>query len=110
MADPGPGRQPNEPRSFEDWLSGFARDSTLRPVLVVALGCFTAIGAGALLAAVRGRSLAAIAAVALLALGTADLLQRDLRRRRLGPASRLALGLWLLSALAAFGALAIGIG
>lgn len=110
MADLEPGRQPNEPRSFEDWLGSFARDATLRPVLIVAIGCFTAIGAGALLAAVRGRSLAAIAALALLALGTADRLQRDLRRRRLGPASQLALGLWALSALAAVAAVAIGLG
>ena len=79
-------------------------------MLVVALGCFTAIGAGTLLAAVRSRNLAAIAASALLALGTADRLQRDVRRRPLGPASLLALGLWALSALAAVVAVAIGLG
>lgn len=107
MPDPEP---PNEPRSFDEWLGSFARDASLRPVLVVALGCFTAIGAGALVAAVRGRSLAASAALLLLALGSGDLLLRDLRRRRLGPASRLALALWALSAAAAIGAVAIGIG
>jgi hypothetical protein len=99
-----------EPKSFDDWLASFASESTLRPVLIVALGCFAAVGAGALISAVRGRNLAAIAALALLALGTADLWQRDLRRRRFGPASRLALALWLLSAAAAAGAVAVGIG
>jgi hypothetical protein len=109
VTDPGPGPEPGDPHSFEDWLAGFTRESSLRPVLVVALGCFTAIGAGALLAAARGHW-AALAAVALLALGTVDRLQRDLRQRRLGHASRLALVLWALSALAAVGAVALGIG
>jgi len=104
-----PGQGEREPRSFEEWLGSFASDSSLRPVLVVALGCFTAIGAGALLLAVRGRSLPAIAALALLALGSADLLVRDLRRRRLGPASRMVLALWALSAGAAVGAVALGL-
>jgi len=107
---PMPERRP-DPRSLEDWLAGFVHDATLRPVLVVAAGCFTAIGAGALLVAVRGRSLAAAAALALIAGATADRLQRDLRReRRLGLTSRLALGLWALSALAALGAAALGLG
>jgi hypothetical protein len=104
MRDPEPDR---EPRGLEEWLAGFARDAGLRPVLVVAIGCFTALGAGALLLAVRGRSLAAIAALVLLALGTADLLQRDLRRRRFGPAARLVVALWLLSGAAAVVAVAI---
>jgi hypothetical protein len=108
MSDPEPGDE-REPRSLEDWLGSFARDSSLRPVLVVALGCLAAVGAGALLLAVRGRSLPAIAALALLALGSADLFQRDLRRRRFGPASRLVAGLWLLSALAAAGAVVLGL-
>ena len=98
-----------EPRSVDDWIGSFARDSGLRPVLVVALGSLAAIGAGALLLAVRGRSLPAIAALALLALGSADLIQRDLRRRRFGPASRLVAALWLLSALAGVGAVALGL-
>ena len=108
MIEPDP-EDEREPRSLDDWLGSFARDSGLRPVLVVALGCFAAIGAGALLLAVRGRSLPAIAALTLLALGSADLLQRDLRRRRFGPASRLVAALWLLSALAAAGAVVLGL-
>jgi hypothetical protein len=109
VADRKPGRSDDEPRSLEEWLGGFAADTTLRPVLVVAVGCFTAIGAGALLLAVRGRSLPAIAALALLALGTADLLQRDLRQRRFGVLSKLVTALWLLSALAAAGAVVLGL-
>ena len=109
MADREPGRNGDEPRSFEEWLGAFTANAMLRPVLVVAIGCFTAIGAGALLLAVRGRSLAAIAALALLALGTADLLQRDLRRRRFVTVSRLVAVLWLLSAAAALAAVATGL-
>jgi hypothetical protein len=98
-----------EPRNLDEWLASFARNGALRPVLVVAIGCLTAIGAGALLLAARGHSLPAIAALALLAFGSVDLLQRDLRRRRFGPAARLVTALWLLSALAAAGAVLAGL-
>jgi hypothetical protein len=98
-----------EPGSLDEWLGSFARDATLRPVLIVAIGCLTAIGAGALLLAIHGRSLPAIAALALLALGTTDLFVRNLRRRRFGPAARLVAALWLLSALAAVGAVWSGL-
>ena len=108
MTKPEP-EDEREPRNLDDWLAGFVRDSGLRPVLIVALGCLAAIGAGALLLAVQGRSLPAIAALALLALGSADVLQRDLRRRRFGPVSRLVTALWLLSALAAAGAVMLEI-
>jgi hypothetical protein len=87
-----------EPRNLDEWLASFARN-----------GCLTAIGAGALLLAARGHSLPAIAALALLAFGSVDLLQRDLRRRRFGPAARLVTALWLLSALAAAGAVLAGL-
>jgi hypothetical protein len=104
-----PGRDREEPRGLEDWLAHFLTDPMLRPVLVVAIGCFTALGAGAILLAIQGRSLPALAALTLLALGTADLLQRDLRRRRFGRAVRLVLALWTLSGLAAAAAVAFGI-
>jgi hypothetical protein len=103
MSGPEPGDE-REPRSFDHWLGGFARDPALRPVLVVLVLSLSAIGAGAILLAVRSGSLAAIAALALLALGSADLMQRDLRRRRFGPGARLVAALWLLSAAAAVGA------
>jgi hypothetical protein len=109
VGDRDPGRDEEAPRSADDWLGRFVTDPTLRPVLVVAFGCFTALGAGAILLAVRGRSLPAIAALTLLALGTADLAQRDLRRRRFGPLSRMAAALWILSAAAAVAALELGL-
>lgn len=93
-----------EPRSLDEWLASFVRNAALRPVAIVVVGCLTALGASAILLAVRGHSLAAIAALALLAFGSVDVLQRDLRRGRFGSAARLVAALWLLSALAAAGA------
>ena len=106
----GPERHDDrEPRSLDDWLASFARNPALRPVAIVVVGCLAAIGASAILLAVRGHSLPAIAALALLAFGSVDLLQRDLRRRRFGSASRLVVALWLLSALAAGAAVLLGL-
>jgi hypothetical protein len=100
----------DDPRSLDDWLRQFFRDSSLVPVLLVAVGCFTAIGAGVIAWAVVGRSLAAIAALVLLAGMTLDAVLRELRRsRRIGLASRCVLGLWALSALAAAAAVALGL-
>jgi hypothetical protein len=98
-----------EPSSLDDWLMGFVRIVALRPVSIVVVGSFAALGAWILVLALRDRSPLAIAALALLALGTADLFQRDLRRRRFGPTARLATALWALSALAAASAVALGI-
>jgi len=110
VAEHEPGRRDDEPRNFDDWLRQFFTDSILRPVLVVAAGSLTAILAGIIAWAVRGRSLAAIAALALLGAMSADALLRDRRRRgRLGLASRCILGLWALSALAAVAAVALGL-
>jgi hypothetical protein len=104
-----PGRE-REPRGLDDWLRQFFRDSTLVPVLLVVTGSFTAIGAGLIAWAVRGRSLAAIAALVLLAGMSADALLRDRRRNgRLGLASRCVLGLWALSAAGAAAAVALGL-
>jgi hypothetical protein len=100
----------DEPRSLDDWLRQFFRDSSLIPVLLVAVGCFTAIGAGVIAWAVVGRSWAAIAALVLLAGMTLDTVLRELRRtRRIGLASRCMLGLWGLSAVAAAAAVALGL-
>ena len=99
-----------EPRNLDDWLRQFVSDSTLVPVALVAAGCFTAIGAGVLLAALWARNLPAIAALVLLAGMSIDALLRDRRRRgRLGFASRLVLALWVLSGAAAAAALALGL-
>lgn len=100
----------DEPHSLDDWLRQFFDDSTLRPVGLVVVGCLTAIGAGIIAWAVRGGSLAATAALVLLAAMSVDALLRDRRRRgRLGLASRCVLGLWALSLLAAAAAVALGL-
>ncbi len=109
MATPGDdgGR---EPHSLDEWLRQFLTNGALGPVALVAAGCFTAIGAGVLLAALRARNLPAIAALVLLAVMSADFLVRDRRRRgRLGLASRIVLGLWALSGVAAAAAISLGL-
>ena len=109
MATPGDddGR---EPSSLDEWLRQFLSDGGLIPVALVAAGCFTAIGAGIVLAALRARNLPASAALVLLAGMSLDALLRDRRRRgRLGLASRLVLVLWALSLAAAAAALALGL-
>lgn len=107
MTEPGGERGP---RNLDEWLRQFFQDSTLVPVLLVAVGCFTAIGGGVIAWAVRGRSLPAITALVLLAGMSADALLRDRRRRgRLGLVSRCLIGLWALSAAAAAAAVALGL-
>jgi len=101
---------PDEPRNLDEWLRQFFRDSSLVPVGIVAVGCFTAIGGGVIAWAFVGRSLAAIAALVLLGGMTLDAVLRELRRtRRIGLVSRCVLGLWVLSALAAVAAVALGL-
>ena len=110
MDGPEPEPSGEEPHGLEGWLDQFARDTGLRPVLLVALGSLGAIGAGVVLSAWHDRNLAAIAALALLALGTIDLLARDLRRRRFGSPSRFVTLLWLLSLLGAVVGSRLGLG
>ena len=109
MSTPG-NDDDREPKSLDDWLRQFITNGALVPVALVAAGCFTAIGAGVLLAALWVRNLPAIAALVLLAGMSIDALLRDRRRRgRLGLASRLVLTLWGLSVAAAVAALALGL-
>lgn len=111
MAEPSDGdEREREPGGLDAWLREFWSNGALFPVALVVAGSFTAIGAGVVLAAVRGRNGAAIAALALLALGSADVVLRSLRReRRLGMAARALLALWALSLAAAAGAVALGL-
>jgi hypothetical protein len=100
----------DEPRSLDDWLRQFFRDSSLIPVLLVAVGCFTAIGGGVIAWAAVERNPAAIAALLLLIGMTLHAVVQELRRtRRLGLVSRCILGLWALSALAAAAAVGLGL-
>ena len=108
MTEPGPGER--EPRSLDDWLRQFFTDSTLVPVLLVGVGCFTAVGGGIIAWAVRGHSLAAIATLLVLGAMSTDALVRDWKKHgRLGLASRGVLVLWALSAAAAAAAVALGL-
>jgi len=100
----------DEPRSVDDWLRSVFRDSAFGPVLIVVAGSLATLGGGIIAWAIRGRSVAAIAALVLLGGMTVDAALRDRRRRgRLGLAVRSALGLWALSALVAAAAIALGL-
>jgi hypothetical protein len=111
MSEPE-GRRDEEPpagaRPLDQHLGVFFRDPSLWPVLVVSALIFVTLGASALALALRERNLFAAGALAVLLVVSGDLVQRDLRRRRLGLASRALLALWALSALAA--ALAVHLG
>jgi hypothetical protein len=106
MADPDePAPSANgEPRGAELWLAPFFRDSSLWPVLCVAVAIFVVLGASALLLAFVERNPFAVAALLLLLWISVDAVIRDRRRGR----SRLLLGcvtgFWLLSIAAAAGA------
>ena len=99
-----------EPSSLDAWLREFFSNGALVPVALVAAGCFTAIGAGVVLAAFWAHNLPASAALVVLAGMSLDALVRDRRKHgRLGLASRVVLGLWALSLVAAAAALALGL-
>ena len=94
-----------EPRGVERWLLPYFTDSTLWPVTIVLLAALSMFGAVALLLALGDRNLFAMAALAILAVGSVEGLVRDVRRRRrLGAVSILILAVWLLSALVAVAA------
>jgi len=99
--DAEPPEEPGHSR-LESFLRPFVSDSTLWPVLAVVLAVFATFFAGALLAALRTRSLFAAAALLALAWLTAAPLARDLRARRLSAAGGLLLALWLMAVGIAF--------
>jgi len=98
-----------EERRIDRWLEPLFSDPMLQPLLVVSTVIFVMFGATALLLAVASRRISAMGALAILAVMSADAMRPDLRRRRLGPASRLILALWLLSGLAAIAAVRLGL-
>jgi hypothetical protein len=99
---------PDAPRGVDLWLVPFFRDSSLWPVLAVAVVIFVVLGAWALLLAVVDRSLFAVGALVLLFWMSVD---ATIRSRRQG-GSRLLVGsiagFWLLSIAAAVGARSAG--
>lgn len=113
--DPAPGTRQGEEhtpvylRRADHWILPFFTDSTLWPVLTVAVLSLATIGAAILLLAVGARNIFALAALVVLAWISADGLRPDLRRHRLGPVSGLIVAVWLGSALAAVAAVALGL-
>lgn len=80
----------------------FFEDSTLWPVLIVAVVSATLFGATLLLVALAGRNLFALAALVILVWMSVDSLRQDWKRRRgFSLLGRGVLGLWALSAAAA---------
>jgi len=101
-------RREEDRPAFERALSEYVRDPALWPVAIVALLIASTFGAAILLFALRERSWPAIAALLVLLFASVRSVDRDLRRRRLGPAARLVLGLWSASLLIAVGLIALG--
>ncbi len=93
MSEPEEGRP-----GVERWIRPFFEDSTLWPVLIVAVLIFATCGAALLALAVRERSLPAFGALAILAWMSADALRLCRRSGRLGLAGWAIAGLWALSA------------
>ncbi len=97
------------PKTPDDWLRALLQDSAFRPVLVTTCLIAATLLGWLLSMGVVQRRTPALAALALLLLLTADVLQRDLRRRRFGLAARGLALLWLLGALAAAAAVRLGV-
>jgi hypothetical protein len=93
-----------EPQGPERFLTPFFRDSSLWPVLCVAVMIFVVLGAAALLMAFVERNLFAVGAVLLLFWISVD---ASIRARRRGRSPRLVIGIaayWLLATGAALAA------
>jgi len=106
--DPAPGKAPGKSEQPNDEEDGAARvlrtflgEPMLWPVGLVVLLTLVTFGAAILVFAIRVRSLFPGIALLLLIFLTVWGLDRDIRERRLRPVSRLVLGLWAGSALAA---------
>jgi len=99
---------PLERSRIDSFLRPYLSDVALWPVTFVVLVIVAMFGAAALLLALRGRNYAAMAALALLGVMSADVMWTDLKSRRLGVLSGLVAGLWGLSGVAAFLAVQLG--
>ena len=91
---------PREPR-LEAWLRPFVDDSSLWPVLAVAVGMIATNAAALLVLAFHDRSVVALGAVALLAAFAGFGGVRVVRRRRLGPIGGIVVAICSLAALEA---------
>ena len=73
---------------IDSWIRPFFDDSTLWPVMIVAIAIFVTMGTAMLLIAVRERNLFATAAGVLVFWMSVDIVVRDRRKGRFGLASR----------------------
>ena len=90
---------------FERWIEPYFRDSTLWPVLIVAVSILVTLVAAVLLLAVVDRQLYAMAALLALAWMSGDAMLRQLRtRRRVGLLGAGILAVWALAGVAALAA------
>ncbi len=96
-------------RTVDHWIRPFLEESTLWPVLIVAVLSFSTLGAAILVVAVDTRSRFAIAGLLILGWLSTVAIWGDLRQRRLGPTGGVVVVLWLLSALLALAASSMGI-
>ncbi len=102
-------REPPEQRErlgLERHLAVFVEESSLWPVLLVAVLSLTTVGAALLTLALADRNLFAIGALLILLWLSVDIL---VRRRRFGLAGGFIVALWALSGLAALGFHGLGL-
>ena len=97
---------PKGTSASESFLRPFLEDGNLRLLLISGSGILITFGAWVLATAIRSRSVAAVAAMLVLAVASAEAIRSDVRsRRRPGPVSGLIGAFWMLTALAAWAAL-----
>ncbi len=105
-----PDRDPDDdPKTVDDWLRHALAESMFWPVLVVLALAGTTLGAGILLYGLVERNLAVLAALAILAAMSVDIVVREVRSRGFGIRSRLVAGWWIASAVAAAAAIGLGL-
>jgi hypothetical protein len=90
---------------FERWIEPYFRDSTLWPVLAVAVAIAVTLVASILVLAVADRNVAAMAALLALGWMSVDATLREFRsRRRMGLVAAAIFALWALGGAAAVAA------
>jgi hypothetical protein len=104
---PNPERD-EQPRRLADHLLEYVRDPTLWPVLLVAVAIFVTLLAAVLLAALRARSLFAMAALAAVAGVSADAIARELRGGSARVVTIALAALWSLAIAAAVSVVGFG--
>ncbi len=83
-------------------------DAALRPLLLIVGLSLVTFGTGLVLLAARNRSPFAMVSIVLLVVISVESVQRDIRRRRFGPTSRITVGFWTVTGLCAAGVVRMG--